>query len=146
IKMNIDFAKKLVKVPKIYSVNYFMKDDAGQFMSDKVDKSVWLKWMELRVNNEIEAIKTPTGFIPKYDDLRKLFKQVLGKEYSKELYEKQFSFRCTKWIEKLDRLEKQYKETIPDTPKELYDEYEKQRKRIVELQSKKGDIISPFEL
>ncbi|HPG31538.1 MAG TPA: phosphoenolpyruvate carboxykinase domain-containing protein, partial [bacterium] len=146
IKMNIDFSKKLKKVPKIYSVNYFMKDETGNFLSDKVDKGVWLKWMELRVHNEIEAIKTPTGYIPKYEDLKFLFKKVLNKDYTKELYEKQFSFRCSKWIEKLDRLEKQYKDTIPDTPKELYGEYEKQRKRINELQSKKGDIVSPFNL
>ena len=39
--------------------------------------------MELRVHNEVGALKTPTGYIPKYEDLRKLFKQVLRQKLRK---------------------------------------------------------------
>ena len=42
-------------------------------MNHKNDKHVWLKWMEQRVNNELKAVKAPTGLIPIYDDLTVLF-------------------------------------------------------------------------
>jgi len=56
-------------------VNYFLKDSDGKFMNHKNDKRVWLKWMELQVHDDVDAIKTPTGFIPKYQDLKRLFKE-----------------------------------------------------------------------
>ncbi|GAJ16333.1 unnamed protein product, partial [marine sediment metagenome] len=47
--------------------------------------------MELRVNNEVDAIKTPTGYMPLYQDLKQLFKQVLNKDYKKDDYIQQFT-------------------------------------------------------
>jgi len=44
--------------------------------------------MELRVNNDVDAIETPTGYIPIYTDLVKLFERELNKEFSEQLYEK----------------------------------------------------------
>ena len=49
IANNIAFGKGLKNPPRIFSVNYFLKDDAGNFLNEKTDKAVWLKWMELRV-------------------------------------------------------------------------------------------------
>ena len=143
---NIDFGLKLKKIPKIFSVNYFIRNAKGEFMSDKVDKSVWLKWMELRVYNEVDTIKTPTGLIPEYKDLKILFKKVLNKDYSEQMYIDAFSFRAEKWIEKIDRLVKQFKDTVPDTPAIVFKQFEAQRDRINELMSKKGAIVSPYDL
>ena len=86
----LEFGKNLKKVPDIFAVNYFLKDKEGNYISAKDDKRVWLKWMELRVHNEVEAIETPLGYIPKYADLKKLFQQVLKRDYSEKLYEEQF--------------------------------------------------------
>ena len=55
-------------------------------MNHKNDKAIWLKWMKLRVNNEVDAIKTPTGFIPFYEDLRRLFKQVFKQNLQKRRF------------------------------------------------------------
>jgi phosphoenolpyruvate carboxykinase (GTP) len=80
---NLDFGRKLKKRPiRSFGVNYFLKE-AGkrQIRQQPVqDKHVWIKWMELRVHNEVGAIKTPTGYIPKYEDLRKLFKAGAGQK------------------------------------------------------------------
>ena len=62
--------------------------------------------MELRVHNEVDAIKTPTGYIPKYEDLQKLFKQVLNKNYAKEDYIKQFTIRVPENLAKIERVSK----------------------------------------
>jgi phosphoenolpyruvate carboxykinase (GTP) len=146
INNNIEFASKLKKEPKVFSVNYFLKDEAGNFMNAKTDKSVWLKWMELRVHGEAEAIETPTGKIPKYEDLKKLFKDVLNREYSIEDYKKQFCLRVKKSIEKIDRILKIYDEKIPNAPEKLISELNCQKERLIKMQNEKGDVVDPFEI
>ncbi|MCK5566370.1 MAG: phosphoenolpyruvate carboxykinase (GTP), partial [Actinomycetia bacterium] len=57
VDINIEFGKKLQIAPKIFSVNYFLKDkESGKFLNEKLDKLIWLKWMELRVNGDADAI------------------------------------------------------------------------------------------
>jgi phosphoenolpyruvate carboxykinase (GTP) len=146
IKNNLDFGKGLKKKPFIFGVNYFLRDSNGKFLNGVRDKHVWVKWMELRVNGDVDAIKTPTGLIPKYDDLRKLFKEVLDKDYSQEDYVKQFTIRVPENLAKLDRVEKFFKETVLEAPQELFDVPAQQRQRLVEAQKKFGDYISPLAL
>lgn len=146
IESHLDFGAKLNNSPSIYSVNYFLKDREGKFTNDKTDKAVWLKWMELRSHNEVEAIETPTGFIPKYEDLNKLFLEVLNKDYSKEDYIKQFSVRVPENLAKIDRVQEFYKTKVADTPQTLFEVLEKQKQRLIAAQEKYGDNISPLQL
>jgi len=68
---NLEFGKKLKKAPLVFGVNYFLRDKGnGKFLNTPQDKHVWIKWMELRVHGEAGAIRSPTGFLPKYEDLR----------------------------------------------------------------------------
>jgi len=145
IQSNLDFAKGLKKPPLIFSVNYFLKDKDGNFLNEKTDKRVWYKWAELRAHNEVTAIKTPTGLIPKYEDLKKLFKEVLKKEYTKEDYNKQFMLRIPESLAKIERIKKIYENNaqIPDTPKVIFEELEKQKARLIQAKDKFGDYITP---
>jgi len=99
--------------------------------------------MELRVNNEAEAIKTPTGWIPKYEDLQSLFHQVLDKDYSREDYIKQFTIRVSENLAKLNRVEAFYHENIPDLSSEVWHVLAEQRERLLKAQEKFGNYISP---
>ena len=102
---NLDFGRKLKKQPIVFGVNYFLKEVGNdKYLNSPQDKHVWIKWMELRVHNEVGALKTPTGYIPKYEDLRKLFKQVLNKNYVKEDYIKQFTIRVPENLAKIERV------------------------------------------
>jgi phosphoenolpyruvate carboxykinase (GTP) len=145
IQSNLDFAKGLKKPPLIFSVNYFLKDKDGNFLNEKTDKRVWYKWAELRAHNEVSAIKTPTGLIPKYEDLKRLFKEVLKKEYTKEDYNKQFMLRIPESLAKIERIKKIYENNaqIPDTPKIIFEELEKQKTRLNQAKEKYGDYITP---
>ena len=49
--------------------------------------------MELRVHGEAPALKAPTGMLPCYEDLLRLFKETLHKDYSRDDYVKQFTVR-----------------------------------------------------
>jgi phosphoenolpyruvate carboxykinase (GTP) len=61
IQNNLDFGAGLNQVPRIFGVNYFLKDASGQWLNERNDKAVWLKWMELRVHDEVPVIETPVG-------------------------------------------------------------------------------------
>ncbi len=143
IQNNLDFAKDLKTIPLIFSVNYFLKDKDGNFLNEKTDKKVWYKWMDLRAHDDAEAIETPTGRIPKYDDLKRLFKEVLSKDYSEEEYNKQFMLRVPENLAKIDRIKEVYETKVNDTPKILFDTLEAQRNRLLEAQKKHGDYIAP---
>ncbi len=146
IQCNLDFVKGLKKTPLIFSVNYFLKDKNGQFLNEKTDKRVWYKWMELRTHNGVEAIETPTGRIPKYDDLKPLFKKVLKKDYTKEDYGKQFTIRIPESLAKIDRIVEIYKTKVKDAPEILFKVLEEQRQRLLVAKEKYGDYIEPEKL
>jgi len=141
---NLDFGRKLKKQPIVFGVNYFLKEVSnGKYLNSPQDKHVWVKWMELRVHGEVDAIKTPTGYIPKYEDLKKLFKQVLKKDYTKEDYIQQFTIRVPENLAKIDRVSKFYQENVADTPLEMFGQLYMQRQRLLEAQEKYGEYISP---
>jgi phosphoenolpyruvate carboxykinase (GTP) len=141
---NLEFGRKLKKAPLVFGVNYFLRETGnGKFLNSPQDKHVWIKWMELRVHGEAGAIRSPTGFLPKYEDLKKLFKRVLGKEYSKEDYVRQFAIRVPENLAKIERVQRFYQENVSDTPAELFDILDQQRQRLVEARERFGDYISP---
>ena len=144
IENYLRFGEKLRKAPRIFAVNYFLRDENGNWLNHKLDKAVWLKWMELRVHGDVDAIETPIGYIPKYEDLARLFKEVLNKDYSREAYEKQFTIRVPELLAKIERIEKIYREKVREVPEELFRVLEEEKKRLLEAREKYGDYISPF--
>lgn len=146
IQNNLDFANGVKNPPPVFSVNYFLRDENGKFLNGKLDKMIWLLWAELRVNGDVEAIKTPTGWIPKYEDLAPLFKAKLHKEYKKENYIKQFTIRVPNLLAKFDRVEKIYREKVSDTPPLVYEIFNAVRARLKDAQAKYGKMISPLDL
>jgi phosphoenolpyruvate carboxykinase (GTP) len=145
IQNHIKFGKKLKKAPLIFATNYFIKENS-EFLNEKIDKKVWLNWMEGRVYGEYEAIETPIGYIPKYEDLQPLFKQIFNRTYSKQLYEKQFSIRTQKFLEKVERMERIYSEE-EDVPQVFTDIMKDQKEKLLAFRAKYGkDIVSPFDI
>ena len=156
IKNYINFGNQLKNTPKIFTVNYFLKDNqTKKFLNDIEDKKVWLLWMEGRVNNKYKAIKTPVGYIPKYKDLKKLFDIHLKKVYKKEDYLNQFSIRIQKNLDKLNRIEKIYLNMfdlplektfleLTGLPIEFLEQLKQQRKLLESIKNDyKKKVISP---
>jgi phosphoenolpyruvate carboxykinase (GTP) len=144
IQNNLDFGKRLRKPPHIFAVNYFLRDlETHKFLNGKDDKRVWLKWIELRVHGEIESIKTPTGYIPRYKDLQMLFNNVLDKEYHLDDYLKQFTLRIPENLSKIDRMINVFTDRVTDTPSIVFQELSKQKQRLQDAQMRYGDYVSP---
>ncbi len=143
IHNNLEFGKTLRKAPVIFGVNYFLRDKEGKFLNTHQDKHVWIKWIELRIHNEVGIIKSPTGYLPKYGDLRRLFYQILRKDYQKEDYVKQFTIRVPENLTKIKRVKEFYQERVTDTPIELFQVLNQQYERLLEARESFGDYISP---
>ncbi|MBI2139111.1 phosphoenolpyruvate carboxykinase (GTP) [Candidatus Woesearchaeota archaeon] len=142
IRNHLAFGDHCAKQPRIFHTNYFLKRE-GRYLNSKLDKRVWLLWMEGRIHDEFSAIETPIGYIPKLKDLQKLFRDELNKEYAQQQYDEQFSIRIPQLLEKLKRVEEIYKkeEGIP----ELFLEHiTQERQRLAEARARFGkDVIPP---
>ena len=144
IENHLEFAKDLEKPPIIFGANYFLRDEKGDYLTGMHDKRVWLKWMELRVHNEVEAIKTPIGFFPKHEDLEKLFKEVLNKDYAQDDYLKQFTLRIPQSITKIERIVEIYKRKVASTPDILFKVLETQKQRLEQAKAKQEEYLIPM--
>ena len=143
IDNNVKFVDKIKNVPKVFSVNYFLKDNSGDFCTSKLAKKVWLHWAEGRCHDEYDTYETPTGHIPKYEDLKMLFTSLLNENYTEEEYNYQFTFRCDAWIDKLNRSVQNFKTNYPATPKYVFDTWNKYIAKIESAKAKYGALILP---
>jgi len=143
IQNNLEIVEDVKNPPLVFHVNYFLRGKDKKFFNDIKDKHVWIKWMELRVNDNAGAIKTPIGYIPRYEDLEPLFKKVLGKGYTKEEYNEQFKIRIPECIAKIERIKKIYHTKVFDTPHILIKTLDDQKKRLEECRKKHGDYPLP---
>ena len=138
------------KQPILAGLNYFLTHEARggtskKLLGEKKDVKAWMAWLEIRVHNEVDAIETPIGYIPKYEDLKKLFKDRIDKEYPQDLYMKQFSLYIDNIIARIDMQEDAYgkEKNIPDR---LFEVLKEQRQGLLELKEKFGPIVAPEQL
>ncbi len=143
VKDNLSFGKKLEHAPKIFSVNYFLKNAQGDYLNHKNDKRVWLKWIRMRVRNQVEAWETPTGHIPKYGDIKTLFLKLLNRRYTQQNYEEQFLLRIPENMEKIKRIQWIYKTRVKDAPVVLFKELEAQYNRLHQWKKTYGNYVPP---
>jgi phosphoenolpyruvate carboxykinase (GTP) len=140
---------KLKSKPVMVGLNYFLTHEArggegNGLLGEKRDVKVWLGWLELRAHGEVDAIETPIGFIPKYEDLKELFAKI-GKEYPKELYDKQFAVYVDNILARIDLQEEAYRKE-KNIPAKLFEVYREQRKGLEALKAKYGPIVSVEQL
>jgi len=133
--------------PVMAGLNYFLTEKARggestRLLGEKRDVKVWLSWLERYAHNEIEFISTPIGNLPKYDDLKALFKQIIDKDYSKELYIKQFSLYMDNIIKRVDLQQEAYSKEN-GIPSILFDILADQKKKLSALKDAQGSIVSP---
>jgi len=141
----LEFATELDSPPRIFSVNYFLRDKEGNYLNGMLDKKVWVLWIVKRIRGELRARRSPTGLVPLYRDLRRLFRDILGNHYTDGDYEQQFMVRVPEQLAKLDRIEAIYRKEW-GIPEVLFTILDHQRERLEKARSELGDYISPFDL
>ncbi|MBS1137006.1 MAG: pckG [Proteobacteria bacterium] len=59
-----------LKLPKIFRTNWFRKDDNGKFVWPGYGQNMRvIKWIVDRVNDQVGAVQSPFGLMPRYEDL-----------------------------------------------------------------------------
>jgi phosphoenolpyruvate carboxykinase (GTP) len=140
----------LTAPPILAGLNYFLTHEArggdGEgLLGEKRDVKVWLNWLERRSHGEIDAIETPIGLIPSYEDLEALFRDKIGKAYPRELYDKQFSLYVDKILDRIALQEEAYGKE-ENLPAKLFEVYAEQRAGLEALKAKYGPVVTPAQL
>ncbi len=138
------------KQPVMAGLNYFLTDAARggtsrKLLGEKRDVKAWMAWLERRAHKEVEAIETPIGYLPKYEDLKDLFNSKIDKEYPEDLYVKQFSLYIDHIIARIDlQIEAYGKEA--NIPVKLFEVLNEQKEGLQILKNKYGSVVTPSQL
>jgi phosphoenolpyruvate carboxykinase (GTP) len=138
------------KRPLMAGLNYFLTHEARggtgkKLLGEKRDVKVWLSWLERRSHHELQAIETPIGFIPRYIDLKAIFKERIDKQYDEALYDKQFSLYIDKIIKRLEMQLGAY-EKEENLPPQLFKVLNLQIEQLSALKGKYGPIVHPADI
>ena len=64
------FGRQIANPPRIFSVNWFRKDEDGNFLWPGFGENMRiLKWVAERANGKAVSVESPLGWMPRYDDL-----------------------------------------------------------------------------
>lgn len=120
------------KAPKIFNVNWFKKDENGNFIWPGFgDNMRVLDWIINRVEGKVDAVETPIGYVPKAEDIN-----VTGieDEVTPEIMEKLLYIDKDLWKEEIKEMRRYYDEDIKakggHIPQALYDELDKIEARL----------------
>jgi len=106
------------KLPKIFYVNWFRKDEQGKFIWPGYgENSRVLKWICERVSGEGNAVKTAIGYMPTADDI-----DTEGLDITKEALESILDVNKEEWLNEIESIKEHYKNYGPKLPQELKDQ------------------------
>ena len=130
--------------PIMAGLNYFLTHEnrggsGTGLLGEKKDVRVWLGWLELYAHGDVDAIETPIGMLPKYEDLKKLFDGI-NKAYPKNLYDMQFTLYVDNIIHRIDLQTEAYSREH-NIPAQLFNIYRKQKEELLKLKEQYGPTV-----
>ena len=107
------------KAPKIFNVNWFRVDEDGHFIWPGFgDNLRVLEWILKRCDNEVDAVETAIGYVPKPEDIN-----LEGlKDFDEEKLASSLKVDNAKWAKEAAGVEEFYKKFGDKLPQELRDE------------------------
>ncbi|MCL2023826.1 MAG: phosphoenolpyruvate carboxykinase (GTP) [Oscillospiraceae bacterium] len=128
LKHWIDIGKKTDadKLPKIFFVNWFRKNDQGKFIWPGFgDNSRVLKWITERIAGKAAAVSTPIGNMPTADAI-----DISGTNVSAEDMAELLKVDKDAWLAEIESIKANYKSYGDRLPKELEQELAKLEERL----------------
>jgi phosphoenolpyruvate carboxykinase (GTP) len=113
----LQFGRDLPNAPRIFSVNWFRKDENGKFLWPGFGENMRvLKWIVERVHGGAGAAESPIGWMPRYEDI-----DWTGIEnFSKEDFAKIMTVDREPWKQELLSHEELFAKMYDKLPKEFY--------------------------
>lgn len=107
------------KLPKIFNVNWFRKDEKGKWLWPGYGDNIRvLEWIFNACDNTVETINTPIGFMPNKKDIN-----LKGIESVAANLDELLSVNTEKWLEECELIEEHYANFGIYLPKELAEEF-----------------------
>jgi phosphoenolpyruvate carboxykinase (GTP) len=104
--------------PRIFGVNWFRQDAKGEFIWPGFGENMRvLKWIIDRVEGKAEAVKTPLGLQPRYEDL-----EWTGLDFSRERFEELSKVDPVVWHREVKDHAELYEKLKARMPRELYEQ------------------------
>lgn len=122
----LNMGQRMEKRPKIFHVNWFKVDENGKYLWPGFGENLRiLEWILDRASGQVDAVKTPIGYVPQEHDI-----DLTGLHISKENMAKLFDVDRFEWLQEMES-QKEFMKTFGDRlPKELWQEWEEQNKRL----------------
>ncbi|MBC7890474.1 MAG: phosphoenolpyruvate carboxykinase (GTP) [Ferruginibacter sp.] len=113
----LQFGRDLPNAPRIFSVNWFRKDENGKFLWPGFGENMRvLKWIVQRVHGGASAVESPIGWMPRYEDM-----DWTGQEnFSKDDFAKITTIDRELWKQELLSHEELFAKLYDKLPKEFY--------------------------
>ncbi|NMA67702.1 MAG: phosphoenolpyruvate carboxykinase (GTP) [Clostridiaceae bacterium] len=126
--LNIGEKSDESKLPKIFYVNWFRKDEDGNFLWPGYgENSRVLKWICERVSGKGKAVKTSIGYMPTPDAI-----DTEGLDIDKETMEELLTINKEDWLKEIESIKEHYKSYGPKLPQELKNQLAALEKRVNE--------------
>jgi phosphoenolpyruvate carboxykinase (GTP) len=121
-------ADRATKLPQIFVVNWFRKDENGKFVWPGYGENMRvLKWMFERLENKAGAEATPLGAMPRYEDL-----DWSGLKFSQETFEKLMKLHVPHWVHEMKSHQLFFGKFADRLPKEFMGQNERTLIRLIE--------------
>lgn len=111
----LQFGRGLPAPPRIYGVNWFRKDANGNFIWPGFgDNMRVLKWIVLKSRGEVNAVESPIGWMPTYEDM-----DWTGLDFTPEQFESIMSIEREEWKAELLQHAELFERMYDKLPKEF---------------------------
>jgi phosphoenolpyruvate carboxykinase (GTP) len=111
----LSFSARASQHPKIFQVNWFRKNSAGQFIWPGFGENIRvLEWIFKRVKGQLATEQRPYGLVPRVGDLN-----LEGIEVNQAAWQELFAYDSAFWKEELARQSEFYKLLGERVPEEL---------------------------
>jgi len=113
-------------LPKIFNVNWFRKNESGKWLWPGYGDNIRvLEWIFQRCDNEVDAIATPVGLVPKSEDI-----DVSGMEEVADNLKELLRVDKTKWLEECELIEEHFARFGDHLPEELKNQFAQLKERL----------------
>ncbi|MBK8466784.1 MAG: phosphoenolpyruvate carboxykinase (GTP) [Chloracidobacterium sp.] len=111
----LDFGRKVPNPPRIFTVNWFRKDENGKFAWPGYgDNMRVLKWIVERARGEAASVETPLGWMPSYQDL-----DWRGLDFTREQFDAVMNIDRDTWIKEIAMHDELFFKLYDRLPKEM---------------------------
>ena len=123
-----NMADKASNLPQVFRVNWFRKDSNGKFLWPGFGQNMRvLKWIAERAQNSVEAVETPIGYVPNYEDL-----SWNGLDFSAEQFATLMNIDADEWTAECASQQRYFQQFGDKTPAKIEAQRELTLQRITQ--------------